>query len=122
MAGRDLQGPRHVLSGGRRRRATRRRPEAPSPAGPSTGLPRCPSTPGRHLAATYDRANIRLYVNGVQVASRAQTAPIAVSTGKLYIGGDATFGQNFQGLIDEVRIYNRALSASEIQRDMNTPL
>ncbi len=76
-----------------------------------------------HLAATYDGATLRLYVNGVQVASRAETDPIATSTGPLTIGGDNLYSsQYFAGRIDEVRIYNRALTAAEIQTDMNTPV
>src|SRR5207247_6798599 len=73
-----------------------------------------------HLAATYDGATMRLYVNGVQVASRAQTGAIATSTNPLQIGGDSLYGQYFAGRIDEVRIYNRALSAAGIQNDVNT--
>src|SRR5439155_11542233 len=75
-----------------------------------------------HLAATYDGATMRLYVNGVQVASRAQTGAIATSTNPLQIGGDSLYGQYFAGRIDEVRIYNRALSAAEIQSDMSSAL
>jgi hypothetical protein len=75
-----------------------------------------------HLAATYNGATMRLYVNGVQVASRAQTGVIATSTNPLQIGGDSIYGQYFAGRIDEVRIYNQALSAAQIQRDMNTAL
>jgi hypothetical protein len=75
-----------------------------------------------HLAATYDRTTMRLYVNGVQVVSQAQTGAIATSANPLQIGGDSFYGQYFQGVIDEVRVYNRALSAMEIQTDMNTPL
>jgi hypothetical protein len=75
-----------------------------------------------HLAATYDGATMRLYVNGVQVASRAQTGTIVTSTNPLQIGGDSIYGQYFTGRIDDVRIYNRALSAAQIQSDMNTPL
>jgi glucose/arabinose dehydrogenase len=73
-----------------------------------------------HLAATYDRVRLRLYVNGIEVANRAVTPSIGVSSGPLTIGGDATFGQYFDGRIDEVRVYNRALSAGEIQTDMIT--
>jgi len=75
-----------------------------------------------HLAGTYDGATLRLHVNGVQVSSRAQTGPIAVSTNPLQIGGDTIYGQYFQGKIDEIRIYNRALSPTQIQSDMNTPI
>jgi chitodextrinase len=75
-----------------------------------------------HLAATYDGATMRLYVNGLQVASRARTATIATSTNPLQIGGDSLYGQFFQGTIDEVRVYNAALTPAQIQADMNTPL
>src|SRR5262249_31524776 len=39
--------------------------------------------------------------------------------GALRIGGNAIWGEYFNGLIDEVRIYNRALSATEILGDMD---
>ena len=79
-----------------------------------------PPSPWAHLAATYDRVTIRLYVNGVQVDSAAQTDPLSTSTSALTIGADF-YGEFFQGALDEIRIYNRALSVSEIQKDMNTP-
>lgn len=74
-----------------------------------------------HLAATYDGSTMVLYVNGVQVASQAQTGTLSTSTDALTIGGDVA-GEDWAGSIDEVRIYNRALSASEIQGDMYTPV
>jgi len=64
-----------------------------------------------HLAATYDGAIMRLFVNGNQVASRAQTGPIHASSGALTVGGDALYGQYFAGRIDEVRISNVARTA-----------
>ena len=75
-----------------------------------------------HLAATYDGATLRLFVNGTQVASRALTGSIVSSTQPLRIGGNQVWGEYFAGLIDEVRVYNRALSAAEIQADMNAPV
>jgi chitodextrinase len=75
-----------------------------------------------HLAATYDGTTMRLYVNGTQVSSQAQTGAIASSTNPLQIGGDSLYGQFFQGTIDEVRIYNVALTAAQIQTDMNAPI
>ena len=71
---------------------------------------------------TYDGATLRLYINGTQVASRAQTGAIQSSTSPLWIGGNQPYGEYFNGLIDEARVYNRALSQTEIQSDMNTPL
>ena len=75
-----------------------------------------------HLAVTYDRTTLRLYVNGVQVSSVAQTGSIATSTNSLQIGGDSIYGQYFQGMIDEVRVYNVARTAAQIQTDMSTPI
>ncbi len=64
-----------------------------------------------HLAATHDGTTLRLYVNGVQVGSRAMAGSLLTSTGALRIGGNSIWGEFFQGRIDEVRVYNRALSA-----------
>ena len=76
-----------------------------------------------HVATTYDGATQRIYVNGVLAGQRAQTGNIAVGNNPLRIGGNNVFGgEFFQGLIDEVRIYNRALSAAEITTDMTTPV
>jgi len=75
-----------------------------------------------YLAATFDGSMLRLYVNGVQVGSAALSGGIRTSAGALRIGGNSVWGEYFQGRIDEVRVYNRALTASEIQSDMNTPI
>ena len=75
-----------------------------------------------HLAATYDGATLRLYVNGTQVSSVARTGALATSTNPLQIGGDSLYGQFFQGLIDEIRVYNVVLTAAQVQADMNAPL
>ena len=75
-----------------------------------------------HLAETYDGSAVRLYINGVLASSSPATGAITTSTSPLQIGGDSIYGQYFAGLIDEVRIYDRALSASEILADMNSPV
>src|SRR5439155_17112369 len=75
-----------------------------------------------HLAASFDGATVRLFVNGAQVASQAQTTPLAATAGTLQIGGDSSPNEFFAGRIDEVRIYNPALTEDEIQTDMTTPV
>jgi hypothetical protein len=75
-----------------------------------------------HLAATYNGSSVVMYVNGTQVGSAAATGSMATSTLPLRIGGDSVFGEYFNGLIDEVRIYDTALTAAQIQADMNTPV
>jgi hypothetical protein len=75
-----------------------------------------------HLATTFDGSTVRLYVNGTLVSSVARSGTPTSSTSPLRIGGNAVWGEYFAGLIDEVRIYNRVLTAAEIQTDMNTPV
>jgi hypothetical protein len=72
-----------------------------------------------HLAGTYDGMTERLYVNGSEMANRPLSGSIQITDGVLRIGGNSIWGEFFKGRIDEVRIYNRALSANEIQTDMN---
>jgi hypothetical protein len=75
-----------------------------------------------HLAVTYDGATVVLYVNGVQVSSLAQAGNILSSNNPLQIGGDSFYQQYFNGTIDEVRVYNVALTAAQIQADMSSPI
>jgi len=75
-----------------------------------------------HLAFTWDGATTRMYVNGTQVATAALTGNAVTSTGALRIGGNGVWNEWFSGAIDEVRVYNRALSAGEIATDRDTPI
>jgi Concanavalin A-like lectin/glucanases superfamily len=79
-----------------------------------------------HLAFTFDGSTLRLYMNGTLVrtssANGSSSGAIITSAGALRIGGNAVFGEYFRGIIDEVRVYNRPLSAADIQVDMNTPI
>ncbi len=90
----------------------------------SRGPAALPAATWSHLAATYDGTTLRLYVNGVQVSSvpRGGVSSLEVGTGALRIGGNTVWGEYFGGLIDEVRIYSRALSAAEIAVDRDTPV
>jgi hypothetical protein len=75
-----------------------------------------------HVALIYNGSTLRLYVNGVQRGSRTTTGAVPATAGNLTIGGNMAWGEYFAGSIDEVRIYNRALSVTEITTDMNTPV
>jgi len=76
-----------------------------------------------HLATTYDGSAQRLYVNGEEVAHWYHSSNIQVSDGALCIGGNRSWlDEFFRGHIDEVRVYDRALTAGEIQTDMETPV
>jgi hypothetical protein len=74
-----------------------------------------------HLAATFDGSALRVYVNGSLVATTVITGSIPISTGVLRMGGNSVWGEWFAGLMDDVRIYNRALTQAQLQTDMNTP-
>jgi hypothetical protein len=78
---------------------------------------RLPTARWTHLAATWSRSRLRLYRDGVLVSSRRAPARIPASGGPLRIGGNRLRGEWFKGLIDDVRVYDRALSAGEIARD-----
>lgn len=69
-----------------------------------------------HVAATFDGTIIKLYINGVEekVSSLNVVLSIVPNSEDLFIGARAN-GQNpYKGALDEVRIYNVALSAAEI--------
>ena len=69
-----------------------------------------------HLVGTYDGANGRIYIDGTEKHSWETTGSISITNinGAL-IGKTGNNAYYFNGLIDEVRIYNRALTAAEIK-------
>jgi len=101
---------------------TASRPAAGGTCGHQYAAAALPVNTWTHLAVTYDRTTIRVYVNGTQVSTQPATAAIVSSTNPLSIGSDAIYGQAFNGMIDEVRVYNTALTQAQIQTDMTTPV
>ena len=76
-----------------------------------------------HIAMTYNGAQQILYINGNAVASNADTGIINITSDPLSIGGNGQASNEvFTGKIDEVRVYNVALSQAAIRRDMNAPV
>jgi hypothetical protein len=75
-----------------------------------------------HVAGTYDGTTIKIYVDGVLQGATTYTAGVGYVPGDpLFIGKRQGVGNtsHFNGLIDEVEIFNRALSASDIQAIFN---
>ena len=74
-----------------------------------------------YVVYTYDRTNEKGYYNGVLVATKANTGDISTNAGNnLAIGGRT--GNNYdawQGKIASVKIYNKALTASEVLQNYN---
>lgn len=69
-----------------------------------------------HLAGVFTGPSVELYMNGIRVAANpAMRVPTFVNQLPVHIGADADGKNLFVGLIDEPRIFGRALSAQEIQ-------
>jgi hypothetical protein len=71
-----------------------------------------------HLAGTYDGSLATLYVDGVDVGSVSISGTFPIDTTPVILGGNgnaATVTERFPGIIDEVALYNRALSPDEIR-------
>ncbi|HVS58375.1 MAG TPA: LamG domain-containing protein [Candidatus Saccharimonadales bacterium] len=76
-----------------------------------------------HLALTYDGATAKFYVDGTLTNSQALTGTITYSsTLPLQLYEDNTGMSNFQADIDDLRIYDTALSKPEVRTLMNTPV
>ena len=70
-----------------------------------------------HMAATYDGAEGRIYIDGVLDVTSPGTGQINISDYNFYIGENAqATGRFLHGILDDVRIYNQALSATDISR------
>ncbi len=67
------------------------------------------------VAATYDGSNVRLYINGTLDNTLAVTAQISNYTGNALIGAHGNLAAYFNGDIDNVRVYSKTLTGSEIQ-------
>jgi len=78
----------------------------------------------QHVAATYDGAKMRLYVNGVAVDSMTANFSFSSQGQNLTIGNwsDPTSNRTFIGSIDEARVWNVARTRTEILNSMNGEL
>jgi prepilin-type N-terminal cleavage/methylation domain-containing protein len=68
-----------------------------------------------HFVGTYDGTNIKIYKDGVQVGITPRTGALAINDITAKIGTYQGTNYNFNGLIDEVRIYATSLTSAQIQ-------
>jgi hypothetical protein len=71
-----------------------------------------------HLVATYDGSSVKIYVNGLLKKQVARIGNQSTSLNNLIIGAKVPSGY-FNGLIDEVKIYDRALDITEVTNHYN---
>jgi hypothetical protein len=67
-----------------------------------------------HLAGTYDGSQIKLYVDGILRDTKNYTGAIGTNTAIVSIGSDSGTRRYCDARIDDVRIYNRAITAMEV--------
>jgi hypothetical protein len=73
-----------------------------------------------YFAGTYDQSNVKVYIDGALITTRAETKTVYNSTADFYIGAINTSSQfPLNGNISQVSIYNRALTAEEVQQNYN---
>jgi hypothetical protein len=75
-----------------------------------------------HLAATYDGTNLRAYRNGELMSLTVTTGGVFASTNFLALGVHPTGNAFFEGLIDDVRVWNVVRTCAEINNTMNSEL
>ena len=75
-----------------------------------------------HVACTWDGTTVRLYVDGTLSASSSQLITPLANSAPLTIGQFGGDADRLDGVVDEVRIYGRALTPAEIQSDLSTPI
>ena len=73
-----------------------------------------------HFTATYDKSNVKIYINGTLQTTRAEPRTLYASTANFYIGSNNTTSEYpFNGKIANTLLYNRSLSATEVLQNYN---
>jgi Concanavalin A-like lectin/glucanases superfamily len=75
-----------------------------------------------HLAVTWDGRTVVLYIDGKAVVTAPLSGTMPASSRPLRFGGNTVWPEWFKGQLDEIRIYNRALTAAEVKSDLGTPI
>ena len=71
-----------------------------------------------HIAGTWDGKVIKVYIDGLLKAEKDCVGEIKVGDGNLYIGSRGGKQRWLNGSLDEIKVFNRALSPDEVKADM----
>jgi len=74
-----------------------------------------------HVVCTWDGTTKIIYVNGVQVTSATQSGPITDNSIAVTVGALPSGSEEFQGHLNDVKVWNRAISLQEVLRIWNDP-
>ena len=75
-----------------------------------------------HLAVTFDGSQVQFYVNGALASTVPLTVNITSRGNAMRVGADAATQQFYRGMLDDLRVYRRAQTQTEVQADMNASL
>ncbi|MBR9692832.1 DUF2341 domain-containing protein [Candidatus Woesearchaeota archaeon] len=109
-----------IVSSTGRPQITHVRPDIGNTIDSVTGTTDLRNAGWKHVVATYDGSEQRIYVNGVSEGFVAAADPEMGGGQQVQIGHDRSGNFRFDGDIDEVRIYDRALSEDEVKTEFCT--
>ena len=74
------------------------------------------------IVYTYDGSHSKIYVNGILVSEVTKSTTFNANLNPLFLcrNEDPNYPYYFNGIVDEIRIYNRALKATEVQQLYNS--
>lgn len=71
-----------------------------------------------HVVNTFDKGEVKLYLDGSVEGEGQVGSPLSGNAVSFKIGADSNGANLFVGIVDEVRVYNRALSEDEVSQNM----
>ena len=72
-----------------------------------------------HVAVTFSEGDVKLYIDGAVEGEGTVPSPLAGNDLTLRVAADSDGQSLFLGIIDEVRVYDRALNEDEIEQNMS---
>jgi chitodextrinase len=72
-----------------------------------------------HVSVTFNGTQVKFYINGVLTDTQSLVGIITARNNSMNIGADQSNSQGFKGVLDDIRIYNKVLSQTEVAGDMS---
>ncbi|GAB2951731.1 hypothetical protein GCM10027048_15910 [Hymenobacter coalescens] len=72
-----------------------------------------------HVAATYDGAAVKIFIDGAKVLDQPQTGAVATNANPLTLGSQPGWGEYYNGQLDELRLWSVARTEAQILADYN---